>query len=700
MLADAPPDPRRTLTTVYALGLGALAVLLQVITPIIAFDTDLWYHLSHGRTVVESGEIPTTSYFSYLDPPRSWVDYYWGFQVLAYGAFEMAGYWGLLVLRGLGFAALLGIVGSWLGISKASGWRLVLWAALIVQFFPKAQLVRPHAASYLCIALFLWILEQRRSWMPALPLVAWGWVNLHGVEYPILLVIIAAYGVEAVVRRRKTENLHRELAVYLLCLVAIFLTPHGARLLSVPFRSTELASQYLTELARPELWELFSLSVSPHTVPTLTVVSFFFVASLLCAVGSLRRGQAFAPLLLWVAGCALLLRGFRFHHEFTLLSLPLLLSQGPPILLSPRLAVRRMADLGVLLCCALPLVALLPRTSQMAESFPLSLRNLPHGAARFLVEHGAGGRVMNPPNFGGYLQWELGEDFRIFMDMEVPFLFSDLDIYEVSAAFVDSPALAHVLARDRPTFIAAPRQPDDFSRLAREHPRYVPVFFDDLVVVYADQQQRPELVSRFRLQALDPYALEQKSLSELPAEQKAAWQLELERVAGIDGRIVAVNQALAILYLQSGDLPRAEARVLAILDRDRRIARGWQLRGDWFRSSGQLAEALAAYRKALRLSTEEVEERSISRSMASLLDEMQRPEKAYRALLRAVGSFDPHASCVDLYNLGILAARTGRLEDAHRLLTWASLKAPPDQTIWEERVRSALRSLETPESAP
>lgn len=688
------PRWRQQVGPAYALGLAGLAVALQIFTPIIAFDTDLWYHLAHGRTMVTEGSIPATSYFSYLEPARQWVDYYWAFQATAYFAFVLAGYGGLLALRTVVFATLLLTVGRWLDIHRPTTWKLLLWAALILQFFPKAQLVRPHGVSFLCIAIFLWILERKRAWAAVLPAVAWVWVSFHGVEYPVLLLIVAAYGVDLFTGRQEPSERRRLLFCFLFCLGAIFLTPHGTRLLAVPFRSTELASHYLTELARPEIWELLSFSFSPRGMPTLTVVAFVFAASLLCAVGGLRKGQPSAPLILWLGGCFLLLRGFRFHHEFTLLSLPLLLRQGPPVLVSPRLAVRRMADLAVLLLMALPLVALWPNLAHRAELYPLSLRNLPHGAVSFLEQHGGGGRVMNPPNFGGYLQWELGAEYQIFMDMEVPFLFSDQDIYEISASFVDPQVLARILDRDHPTFIAAPKEPPGFAGLISNYPRFQPVFFDDLVVLYADRQQRPGLVARFGLRVVDPHALEQRSLADLVPEQRLAWIRELERIAAVDGRIVAVDQALAILQLHAGDAEAAGRYATAILERDRRIARGWKLRGDAWRSSGNRPEALAAYRRGLEVAADEWEERLIARSLASLLDEMEQPEAAYRALRRATGMFDPLASPVDLYNLAILAARTGRGEEAGRLLSWAALKVPPEDQMWTGRITEAQRTLE------
>jgi hypothetical protein len=53
--------------------------------PIVAVDTDLWYHLSAGRFIAQNHALPNDAFFSFLRPSPHWLDYYWLAQLLFYG---------------------------------------------------------------------------------------------------------------------------------------------------------------------------------------------------------------------------------------------------------------------------------------------------------------------------------------------------------------------------------------------------------------------------------------------------------------------------------------------------------------------------------------------------------------------------------------------------------------------------------------
>src|SRR3989338_4257043 len=69
----------------YILFLYAAIAYYFLPWPIVASDTDLWYHLNGGRYIMEHHALPTdSSYISFVTPPRPWVDFYWLFQILVY----------------------------------------------------------------------------------------------------------------------------------------------------------------------------------------------------------------------------------------------------------------------------------------------------------------------------------------------------------------------------------------------------------------------------------------------------------------------------------------------------------------------------------------------------------------------------------------------------------------------------------------
>lgn len=54
---------------VYLILLLALSFYYLIRWPIVALDTDLWYHLNGGRYILENKSLPTTSFFSFISPP-------------------------------------------------------------------------------------------------------------------------------------------------------------------------------------------------------------------------------------------------------------------------------------------------------------------------------------------------------------------------------------------------------------------------------------------------------------------------------------------------------------------------------------------------------------------------------------------------------------------------------------------------------
>ena len=69
--------------------------------PIRFSDTDLWYHLSGGRFLLETGRLANPLDLSFIEPKRDYLNYFWGFQGLVYVIWSAAGYLGLIVMKAL-----------------------------------------------------------------------------------------------------------------------------------------------------------------------------------------------------------------------------------------------------------------------------------------------------------------------------------------------------------------------------------------------------------------------------------------------------------------------------------------------------------------------------------------------------------------------------------------------------------------------
>ena len=149
-----------------------------------------------------------------------------------------------------------------MGRAGREGWAGARsFAAVALFLLPRFVPIRPHDLSYLAIGGMVYLLESRRA-LWAVPVLALFWANLHGIEFPVLLLIAGAYLGEWILARlgllpAVTPPPLAGLAAVGLALLAPLATPHGVALVTAPFTSLTFASQYVDELKPVDLGHLF-----------------------------------------------------------------------------------------------------------------------------------------------------------------------------------------------------------------------------------------------------------------------------------------------------------------------------------------------------------------------------------------------------------------------------------------------------------
>ncbi|HXZ84599.1 MAG TPA: hypothetical protein VEI82_03825, partial [Myxococcota bacterium] len=562
---------------------------------------------------------------------------------------------------------------------------------LLSRFAP----VRPHDLSYLWIAAFAWLLESRR-WPWALPVLAVLWVNLHGIEYPVMALLLGAYlgewalaraGWLASVRPPPTASFAAAGAA----LLAVFATPHGLALVQAPFTSLAFASQYIEELKPSDLAHLFELRLDGGVATLETWLTAVAGAGVLAVAASLRR-ETLRPahLVLFAGGVALLLRMHRFVAEFVLLALPLLAAFRPRLTLAPALPRPAAAVLAV--AGALLAFPYLPAAIESRCEFPLCTRNLPLGSVTFLRRVNAKGPILNHPNQGGYLEWEAFPQQKIFADLQTPFLFPDTAIFAADQAFQDATLLSSLVAEYHPAYLLVPLELRGFPALAARVPEYAPVFVDDATVLYASAALQPEVVAQYRLQAVEPFGLEVQGSDPDAAGRAAAELARMNAIFPGGGRARVFEGALA---LQRGDVAGAQRIADDVIARHPEHAEGYRLRGDALVRAQRVSDAAEAYAAALARSVAESPDRFyLNGRLWACYARLDRPAEAYRALRRALG--DVYRASVgydDLVSLANAALDAGHQSEGRTLLEFALAKTPPSEAALRAKLEARLRSL-------
>jgi tetratricopeptide (TPR) repeat protein len=692
----------------HASFLYAVVLLIVVTTylatwPIQMLDTDLWYHLNSGRYILTHHQLPQESYFSFLEP-RPWIDYFWLFQVVVYQVYTWAGYLGLVALRALLFAAIgVTLLALLFTVSDRAQLRHTPWMAFvfvcaITVLLPRAFNLRPHLFTYLCITLMLYILECRPHqawWLPGLAVL---WVNFQGIAYPMLWLISGSYLLQALYRgwrRQAPRWWSRKVgSAALACFPAVLLTPHGARLLPLPFTPTTLGSEYIAEMRPMDLFEVLSAHIVALAPSSMVFFSLLAGAIGLAAVLLLtRRREQFAPLLLCLGGWYLLSKGGRFVNEFFLLSLPLLRAHPLSFLPGVMRRVPKPVYFGLVVGLMLMPLRYVMETFRHRPAFPFSSVGLPVGTATMLQAYGQSSRVLNEPNIGGYLQWMLYPKHRIYIDMEAIVLFSDEDLFAAGSVFSDPQVLGWALARYRPDFLLVPLQVEGFPDRIKHWPAYELVWCDDGGALYADRQRHPTWQP---LAAYDPFRLAKEGVEAVlkdPEVKAAAWLEEAERLIRPGMSYGMGRHVAAALRLAQGDAPRVLEYAQALIHDFPYLRTGYELRGDAFRALGQLEAASAAYELALSDHVGQATT-SLLQHFAMVLSAQGKYAQAYQRLRTATPLYGGETSAEDLYRMAVTAFLAGKPDEARRLFRYLyRYRMPLDDSAWARRVRQRLEAL-------
>ncbi|MBI4011143.1 MAG: hypothetical protein HY359_02455 [Candidatus Rokubacteria bacterium] len=389
-------------------------------------DLDVWWLLRSGAYMVETRSFPTTDPFS--DPAfgAPWVNHAWGFELVLYGVYRLAGTTGLVLLQALFAVATFAILYSLLrreGVGR--GWALVAIAAgaLATRGFwaPRPQLV-----TYLALAAFWAILRDSRDgrrdrlrWLPVMTAV---WANLHGgymVGPGLIALGLAGEVVDRVLPGTapapgagRPGRLALALGASLLATLA---TPFHYHAVLFPFQvlGDRLAQAFIIEWASP-----------PFQYGAVRLVEGLILLTLALSVWAPRRCRA---------GDVIVLAAF-FHFGLQALrNLPLLVVVLLPILMTALTETVRdrvpalIAGSGVsprrfgLAAAAVGLAFVvwwnfpargvrdaLPRVG-VAQIFPA-------GAVEYLKRARPPGPLFNDYGWGGYLIWRLYPDYRVSID--------------------------------------------------------------------------------------------------------------------------------------------------------------------------------------------------------------------------------------------------------------------------------------------
>lgn len=420
-------------------------------------DPDSQWHMAIGRWIVAHGTVPWTDLFSHTFAGSPWIAKEWASQVLFYGAYALAGWWGVCMLTILVVAGSLAGLHLWLQRRVSATAALMTVTAVFVVLAPHL-LARPHIVTV--PVLLVWMtglvaaLERGRApsfWL--LPVMV-AWANLHG-SYPIGLVIAGILAGEGVLSGPRSEWIGRasRWARFLaLATAASCLTPYGY----VPFLVNLGLFSSGESLPFIDEWQPLGLNGA----------GIVAVAMLIGSIGVLLtapRRTLFRLGVVTLLG-VMMIRHARFADLFVLAA-PILvagpaMARIPALRGSPAIAASR-GLVRALLACAVAAIA----TAALVSPRP-SEAMTPQAASDAARERGLTGPVYNDYDFGGFL---IRSGVPTFIDgrSDQLFLGGFMNGLDRALAALEPDRFAALLARYRVTWALVRREGRSADQLRR-----------------------------------------------------------------------------------------------------------------------------------------------------------------------------------------------------------------------------------------
>ena len=398
----------------------------------ISVDSDTWWHLRAGATIVEQRQILSRDPFSLTRQGETWEYPGWLAEVVFYGAFSVFGYAGLNIITGL--AVLLAFLLLWFLLEGRLLLRsaVLLFAAIVSAVYWSA---RPQIFSFTLTAAFLLILDReghsptRSLWL--LPPMMALWVNLHGgfaIGFILILLYLAGDLVSAAIEwlmkhspphelwLQYRPHVGRLIIVGLLSIVFVGLNPHGYSMLLYPFKtvSIQVLQRYIQEWQTPDFHQT-------QVKPFLLMMMF-----VLLAISTTKQRIKPVQLILLVTFNTMALLAARNVAIYALVAAPVLArhadsaisripwpSIGGGELPENRARLINLALFGILLLPAMLKLAI-PLSRQENEQAIEKL--FPAAAVEYLRTSEVPGPIFNTYNWGAYVIWALYPQYMSFVD--------------------------------------------------------------------------------------------------------------------------------------------------------------------------------------------------------------------------------------------------------------------------------------------
>jgi hypothetical protein len=415
---------------------------------------DFWWHITVGREIMTSGQIPTTDVYSYTAAGQPYPSYqmFWLMDIILYEVYKLGGPALIVFLQSLMVTSAYTILFI-ISLRVTKNWRIAAMGTLFAAALGLNDWnVRPQSITFLLASLILLAIYgyQRKpqwGWLAVFPACLLVWANSHGTFVIGLVLIAIWWGQElwtALLEhiRNKSPIISKTIlipgVVFVTSCLACLINPRGLGIISYvrTLTSNSAVQNLVTEWAPPSFTTLMG--------------AIFFVGLIISGillVVSPRR-PSFYQVVAYLGFAILSLRTSRGIVWFGLVMAPIVAERLTVLVNHYKKAVVQSRDQGgsriintvfIAVILLMGLITLpwfkstLPLPTAKAG---LISAETPLQATEVLLDQSPPRRLFNAMSFGSYLIWAAYPEYRVFADSRIE-LFPEkiwLDYFSISNA--------------------------------------------------------------------------------------------------------------------------------------------------------------------------------------------------------------------------------------------------------------------------
>lgn len=524
----------KKLSTTQKVFLGIFLITAFIYCFNVFKEPDSFYHLKAGQIILEGMSIPRVDPFSFVSGGAEWIPHEWLSEVILFGSYKLAGYFGVISLVAI-LGTLTSLILLTLCLKKGVNFYLSIVGILVLNALTfELWIGRPQVFSYLFVALFIYLLEKFREdgktgSLLLLGLLTLAWANMHA-GFILGIAIVFAYLAGGIVNHRLklVSALDmvklKKLAYLLLSLPLIsLLNPSGYKI----FTYSSVILPAVKKLRISEWYPITDFLYLSETKIYLVQILLFGIFGLAWFLSKKER-RDFIPTFLFLGVCYLPFISIRHIGFWPVALIPFVLEATQKFILDKVESRFGARDFGI--ASAIVLLAFI---TPKVFSFPKKYYNpntVPVGAAEFIKKEGLRGPLFNVYNDGGFMIWNLYPE-KIFIDgrSEVYSLDKIDDYLAITGGAPHWKKLVDDKYKLEYFLVAYRMNPEGLTPMIAnlEKEGWKLVYWDDLSVVYVrNDAQNREVINKYALELVGPF----RNASKLSSEDKKKAFKELKDV--------------------------------------------------------------------------------------------------------------------------------------------------------------------------